>query len=330
MKLIHFSDLQNSSFEQLIDSVVIGDSWQTSKYLPSDFAKCIVTSPPYFGHRQYTNSTDIEEFEFGREENPSEYVNKLVELFNELRRVLKTSGTLWLNLGDTYRNEQLVGIPWRVALALQDAGWILRSEIIWNKTNAMPSSVKNRPTVSHEHIFLLAKYKEYFYNADAIREPHVTFTEESKMKGGRAHFGKRNGTPENGKNKGNPNLHNGRWDQAFHPLGRNKRTLWNIPLGKFRDTHFAVFPEELVRYCILAGTSERDIILDPFMGSGTTALVAKQLGRHFIGLELVPQYAEMTLNRVKEVGYQPCLFSENIATELGLLDINNIDADSKE
>ncbi|RMG06352.1 MAG: hypothetical protein D6735_04110 [Acidobacteria bacterium] len=135
-------------------------------------------------------------------------------------------------------------MPWRVALGLQDAGWILRSEIIWHKPNAMPASVKNRPTTSHEHVFLFAKSKDYFYNADAIREPHVTFTEASKMRGGRNHFGKRNGTPENGKNKGNPNLHNGRWDQAFHPLGRNKRTVWDIPLSKFRDAHFAVFQKD--------------------------------------------------------------------------------------
>jgi len=108
----------------------------------------------------------------------------------------------------------------------------------------MPASVKNRPTTSHEHVFLFAKSKDYFYNADAIREPHVTFTEASKMRGGRNHFGKRNGTPENGKNKGNPNLHNGRWDQAFHPLGRNKRTVWDIPLSKFRDAHFAVFQKD--------------------------------------------------------------------------------------
>jgi site-specific DNA-methyltransferase (adenine-specific) len=124
------------------------------------------------------------------------------------------------------------------------------------------------------------------------------------MKGGRGHFGKRNGTPENGKNKGNTNLHNGRWDQAFHPLGRNKRTVWNIALGKFRDSHFAVFPEELVKNCVLAGTAEGDIVLDPFMGSGTTAFIARELGRHFVGLELVPKYAEMTMKRIRQLVVQ--------------------------
>lgn len=296
---------ENSESYYPIDSVLVGDSWALARSLPSDYIQCIVTSPPYFGHREYSDDNEeIAQFEFGREEDPSVYVRKLTFLFEELRRVLRDNGTVWLNLGDTYRKEQLLGIPWRVALGLQDAGWILRSEIIWNKPNAMPSSVKNRPTTAHEHLFLFSKTKDYFYNADAIREPHVTFSPESKMKGGRGHFGKRNGTPENGKNKGNSNLHNGRWDQAFHPLGRNKRTVWNISLGKFRDTHFAVFPEELVRNCFLAGTSEGDIVLDPFMGSGTTAFVAKQLSRHFVGLELVPKYAEMTMKRIRQMVVQ--------------------------
>ena len=290
-----------------IDTVLLGDSWTVARSLPSNYVQCIVTSPPYFGHREYSDNEELAQMELGREEEPAAYVRRLVFLFEELRRVLRENGTLWLNLGDTYRKEQLLGMPWRVALGLQDAGWIMRSEIIWNKPNAMPSSVKNRPTTAHEHIFLFAKSKDYFYNADAIREPHVTFTEASKMRGGRNHFGKRNGTPENGKNKDNPNLHNGRWDQAFHPLGRNKRTVWDISLGKFRDTHFAVFPESLVKTCILAGTSEGDLVLDPFMGSGTSACVAKKLGRHFLGIELVPRYAEMTMKRVASVTYQPSL-----------------------
>jgi len=294
-----------------IDTIILGDSWKVARSLPSNYVQSIVTSPPYFGHREYSDDEELGQMELGREEEPAAYVRRLVFLFEELRRVLRETGTLWLNLGDTYRKEQLLGIPWRVALGLQDAGWILRSEIIWNKPNAMPSSVKNRPTTAHEHIFLFAKSIDYFYNADAIREPHVTFTEASRMRGGRNHFGKRNGTPENGKNQGNPNLHNGRWDQAFHPLGRNKRTVWDIPLGKFRDTHFAVFPENLVKTCILAGTSEGDLVVDPFMGSGTTACVAKKLGRHFLGIELVPQYAEMTMKRVASITYQPSLLSNS-------------------
>ncbi len=295
--------------DTILDKILIGDSLELAKSLPSDSAQCIITSPPYFGHREYSNATHLRELELGREEDAQAYVLKLISLFAELRRVLRPNGTLWLNLGDTYREGQLVGIPWRVALGLQSVGWLLRSEIIWNKLNAMPSSVKNRPTTAHEHIFLLTKSNDYFYNADAIREPHVTFTAESKMKGGRNHFGRRDGTPENGKNKGNPNLHNGRWDQAFHPLGRNKRTVWNISLGKFRGTHFAVFPEQLVECCILAGTLEGDLVLDPFMGAGTTAVVARRLERHFVGLELIPDYADMALKRVKEVIVERSLFA---------------------
>lgn len=288
------------------DMILIGDSWGIAKTLPSDTVQCIVTSPPYLGHRKYIEDGSLEPLEFGRETDPKTYVEKLVNLFDELKRVLNYNGTLWLNLGDTYREGELLGIPWRVAFGLRDAGWILRSEIIWNKPNAMPSSVKNRPTTSHEHIFLFSKSRDYFYDADAIREPHVTFTPDSKMKGGRNHLGKRDGTPEQGKNKGNSNLHNGRWDQAFHPLGRNKRTVWNIPLGKFREAHFAVFPEELVECCVLAGTSKDEIVLDPFMGSGTTAVVARRLGRHFLGIELVPEYVEISMKRLAQV--QPLLF----------------------
>jgi site-specific DNA-methyltransferase (adenine-specific) len=280
------------------DVILSGDSWQVSDTLPAHFVQSIVTSPPYFGHRQYSNDEILRALEFGREQHPRDYVDKLVTLFDKLKRVLSPTGTVWLNLGDTYRDQQLLGIPWRVALALQDAGWLLRSEIIWHKPNAMPSSVKNRPTTAHEHLFLFALAEDYYYDADAIREPHVTFTEASKMKGGRGHLGKRDGTPEQGKNKDNPNLHDGRWDQAFHPLGRNKRTVWDIPLGKFREAHFAVFPETLVETCILAGTKPNDVVLDPFMGAGTTAVVAKRLNRHFLGIELVPEYINIAHQRL--------------------------------
>jgi site-specific DNA-methyltransferase (adenine-specific) len=285
----------------LLNTILQGDAWSRSQQLPSDCVQTIVTSSPYFGHRHYTHDKDLVELEFGQEQHPKEYVEKLVVLFRECRRILKSDGTFWLNLGDTYRQNQLMGIPWRVALALQDDGWFLRSEIIWNKPNAMPSSVKNRPTTSHETIFLFSKTAHYYYDADAIREPHVTFSPQSKMRGGRNHLGKRDGTPEQGKNQGNANLHDGRWDQAFHPLGRNKRTVWDIALGKFRDAHFAVFPPELVQTCVLASTAKDDVVLDPFMGSGTTALVAKKLGRQFMGIELVPEYVNMAYQRIQQI-----------------------------
>jgi site-specific DNA-methyltransferase (adenine-specific) len=156
---------------------------------------------------------------------------------------------------------------------------------------------------------MFSKDSDYYYNADAIREPHITFSENSKMKGGRNHFGKANSTPEEGKNAGNPNLHRGRWDQAFHPLGRNKRSVWSIPLSKFRGVHFAVFPEKLVETCLLAGSSENSLILDPFCGSGTTLVVASRLNRHFLGIDCNMDYCKMALDRLAQ--HQTDLFSSN-------------------
>jgi site-specific DNA-methyltransferase (adenine-specific) len=290
-------------------TVILGDVRRQSSSLCDNFFQCIITSPPYFGHRFYSeNDPD----EIGQESDLLNYIDHLLEVFNILRPKLHDSGLLWLNLGDTYREKTLLGVPWRVALALQDSGWILRSDVIWYKPNAMPSSVKDRPTVDHEYIFMFSKNKDYFYNADAIREPHVTFSEKSKTRGGRNHFGKKNGTPEKGKNSGNQNLHNGRWDQAFHPNGRNKRTVWEIPLGKFRDAHFSVFPEKLVENCLLASTRSEDYVLDPFCGSGTTGIVALKYGRNFIGVELVEKYQKMAQNRLKELCVQKSLFEAAI------------------
>ncbi len=293
--------------KELKNQILLGDIREISSAIPDNFVQSIITSPPYFGHRKYAGEEKAEN-EIGREKNLEEYISNLVECFELIKPKLKNSGLLWLNLGDTYRKKQLLGVPWRVALALQDKGWILRSDIIWKKTNAMPSSVKDRPTTDHEYIFLFSKTTDYYYDADAIREPHITFTEKSKMKGGRRHLGKKNGTPEQGKNAGNSNLHDGRWDQAFHPKGRNKRTVWEISLGKFREAHFAVFPEKLVEMCLLASTKEGDFVLDPFAGSGTTGVVAKKNNRNFIGVELVEKYQRMAQKRVKETVYAAPLF----------------------
>jgi site-specific DNA-methyltransferase (adenine-specific) len=190
-----------------------------------------------------------------------------------------------------------------------EAGWILRSDVIWHKPNAMPSSTKNRPTTDHEYVFFFAKTTDYYYNADAIREPHVTFTEKSRMKGGRGHFFKRGGTPEAGKNGGDNNLHDARWDQAFHPKGRNKRTVWSIPLSKFREAHFAVFPETLVETCIQASCPPQGCVLDPFLGSGTTAVVAQRLGRDYLGIDCNAEYCQIAQQRVTgKAESQPTLF----------------------
>ncbi len=286
--------------------VLLGDIRHVAPTLPDDFFQAIVTSPPYFGHRDYSGGKNPSEI--GQESEPGQYIENLVQIFRDLKRKLKPDGLLWLNLGDTYRDKLLLGIPWRVALALQDDGWILRSDIIWHKPNAMPSSVTDRPTTDHEYIFMFAGTPDYYYDADAIREPHVTFTEESKMRGGRKHFGQVGGTPEAGKNAGNNNLHDGRWDQAFHPKGRNKRTVWEIPLSKFREAHFAVYPEKLVETCILASTREGDFVLDPFAGSGTTGVVACRLARRFVGVELVSEYQRMAQKRVNDARSQMNLF----------------------
>ncbi len=295
------------------NQVLLGDTRMIAPNLENQSIQAIITSPPYFGLRNYAEEPN--QAEIGQEATLQEYVANLVSIFQPLKQKLKPNGLLWLNLGDTYRDKCLLGVPWRVALALQDDGWLLRSDIIWHKPNAMPSSIKNRPTTDHEYIFLFALNQDYYYDADAIREPHVTFTEQSRMKGGRNHFGKEGGTPENGKNAGSSNLHDGRWDQAFHPKGRNKRTVWQIPLSKFRDSHFAVFPEKLVEICILASTREHDVILDPFAGSGTTGVVATKLQRQFIGIELIKKYQEMAQTRINQANPQTDLFSVMIAQE---------------
>jgi len=285
--------MDNESLENL---VLLGDIRDVIDKLPDKFFQAVVTSPPYFGHRDY--SEKVNPNEIGKEDNVDAYVKNLVEIFGQIKPKLKDDGLLWLNLGDTYRNNNLLGVPWRVALGLQSDNWMLRSDIIWHKPNAMPSPITSRPTVAHEYVFLFAKSSNYYYDADAIREPHVTFSEKSKMKGGRNHFGKAGGTPEQGKNSGSQNLHKGRWDQAFHPKGRNKRTVWEIPLSKFRDAHFAVYPEKLVEICILASTKERDFVFDPFTGSGTTGVVALKLGRKFVGVELTEKYRDMAQKRI--------------------------------
>ena len=289
--------------DAFLDTILHGDANNALAALPETYGQCIVTSPPYYCQRDYDDDNQL-----GQEKSPDEYVARLVEIFRQCRRVLRDDGTFWLNLGDKYQNGRLLGMPWRVALALVSDGWILRSDIIWHKPNAMPSSVKSRPTTDHEYIFMFSKGAEYLYDADAIREPHVTFTENSRMKGGRNHFGKPNGTPEEGKNSGNSNLHRGRWDQAFHPLGRNKRTVWSIPLSKYRKAHFAVFPEKLVETCILAGTKTNSLVIDPFCGSGTTLVVASRLNRHFLGIDCNLDYCRMAVDRLTE--RQTDLFSQ--------------------
>lgn len=279
---------------ELQDRVICGDAYRQLRRLPDEIVDCTVTSPPYYRQRDYRGQREV-----GREKAPSEYIDRLVDVFRECYRATHPRGSLWLVLGDKYVDGEQLGMPWRVALALKEIGWRLRSDVIWHKPNAMPSATKTRLTTDHEYVFFFTRSKEYYYDADAIREPHVTFSAQSRMKGGRAHFGKRNGTPEKGKNGGLSNLHDGRWDQAFHPRGRNKRTVWSIPLSKFREAHFAVFPEKLVETCVQAASPAGGLVLDPFCGSGTTACVAQRLGRRYLAIDCVAEYCRMARRRLK-------------------------------
>lgn len=278
---------------KIANAIVNADARSALKLFPENSVHMVVTSPPYFGQRDYGTAEQI-----GNEATPEKYIDDLVSVMSDVRRILREDGTLWLNLGDKYKDGALLGMPWRVALAMIQDGWTLRSDVIWHKPNAMPHSVKTRPTHDHEYMFMFSKSASYYYDADAVREPHKTFSEDSKMKGGRGHFGKRGGTPESGKNTGSSNLHDGRWDQAFHPMGRNRRTVWSVPLGKFREAHFAVFPPALIEPCILAGSPNGGIVLDPFFGSGTTGIVALNKGRKFVGVEVNREYCEMAQRRL--------------------------------
>jgi DNA modification methylase len=295
--------------------------------LPSDSVDCAITSPPYWGLRDYGNDGQI-----GLEKTPEEYVAKLVAVFREVRRVLKPSGTVWLNLGDSYagswgnyggqnrghgtqreittgsnapqgsydglegwvpptanppglKQKDLVGIPWRVAFALQADGWWLRQDIIWAKPNPMPESVTDRCTKSHEYIFLLAKSKDYFFDNEAIKEPCVSTAPAGN---------------KNAMNKGRIGAEGWAFDadKSLPEGGRNRRSVWTITTKPYKGAHFATFPMDLVEPMVKAGCPKDGVVLDPFVGSGTTLQVAKSLGRSAIGIELNPAYIPLIKERV--------------------------------
>lgn len=266
--------------------------------------------------------------EIGLEQTPEEYVAKMVEVFREVKRCLKKEGTLWLNLGDSYMSlgenrhkgwkdpknmarglnisepqglrhpkikpKDLVGIPWRVAFALQQDGWYLRQDIIWHKPNPMPESVTDRCTKSHEYIFLLTKNQRYYFNNEAIREPHSRdWQNENWAKEGKNKTLKENSLKYN---------HGGKktLSETYNPSGRNKRSVWTIPTKPFKEAHFATFPEDLVSPMIKAGCPKGGIVLDMFMGSGTTAVVAKKLGRNYVGVELNEKYIKIAEERLRQ------------------------------
>ncbi len=262
-------------------TVISGDAYHILLQLPKESVQCVITSPPYWGLRDYGIEGQI-----GLEEELPQFINKLVTIFREVQRVLKPNGVFWLNIGDGYtsgnrgwrapdkknparamamrpstpeglKSKDLLGVPWRIALALQQDGWYLRSDIVWNKPNAMPESVKDRPTRAHEYLFMFTKNEQYYYNGEAIQEPR-----------------------EDG---------NGM---------RNKRSVWNIHTEPYKEAHFATFPEKLIEPCILSSTKVGDCVLDPFFGAGTVGVVCERLKRKYLGIELHPGYIKLAAKRI--------------------------------
>ena len=283
----------------------IGDCLEVLRTLESGSVQCCVTSPPYWGLRDYGV-----EGQLGLEKTPDEYVAKMVDVFREVRRVLRDDGTLWLNLGDSYaanvkgsggqnskqptnagsfydakfdlgtlKPKDLVGIPWRVAFALQADGWYLRQDIIWHKPNPMPESVRDRCTKAHEYIFLMSKSERYYFDSVAMREK-----------------AKREGSTNNSRE-----THR---EYAMHRVYtvseyRNRRSVWTVSTQPFKGAHFATFPPKLIEPCILAGSKLGDTVIDPFNGAGTTGLVAHRHGREYVGIELNPEYAAIAEERIR-------------------------------
>jgi len=295
--------------------IIQGDCRESLKSLPEDSVNCCVTSPPYFGLRSYSGGGD----EIGIEDRVEDYIQSLVDVFREVRRVLRPDGTLWLNLGDSYmaqknvapppqtiggqrdmptgipgnrksqtglKHKDLIGIPWRVALALQADGWWLRQDIIWHKPNPMPESVEDRCTRAHEYIFMLTKKSHYYYNHEAIKEQAVGAP------------GNKNRTQPESKGFRDPALEP---DRVWAVDGKkNKRSVWTVNTRGYKGAHFAVYPKNLILPCVLAGCPEGGTVLDPFNGSGTTGVVALQNNRQYIGLELNPDYVKLAEARIAE------------------------------
>ena len=309
----------------------LGDCLEVMRTMPDASVNCCVTSPPYWGLRDYGHADQI-----GLESTPEQYVARMVGVFREVRRVLRDDGTLWLNIGDSYaangvpgqsnlaelgkrysggghkrdevakpkksipsglKSKDLVGIPWRVAFALQDDGWYLRQDIIWHKPNAMPESVTDRCTKSHEYVFLLSKSAMYYYDAKAISEP------ASKGAAGSSFCTGKTATHQLGRSSE---------AERADADTRNRRDVWTIATQPFHGAHFAVMPPALVEPCVLAGCPKDGVVLDPFTGSGTVGEVALLAGRGFVGVELNPEYHAIAERRIRQAGaagHQPDLFA---------------------
>jgi DNA modification methylase len=319
--------------------ILRGDVRDRLRDLPDSSVRTCVTSPPYWGLRDYGVPGQL-----GLEATPDEFVVNLVAVFREVRRVLADDGTLWMNLGDSYLAQQglgfngnkrldlanrsikvkrpvgvkpkdLVGIPWMVAFALRADGWYLRSDIIWSKPNPMPESIKDRPTKAHEYIFLLSKSSRYYYDADAIAEA-ASEAMLSQMEQGYNGLGlkdyegagvqnpssvKARSKVQQQKGWNNDRNDGGVSDIAPRGFGRNKRTVWHVATQPYPEAHFATYPEKLIEPCILAGSQIGDTVLDPFNGSGTTGVVAIRHQRNYVGVELNPEYIALAERRIASV-----------------------------
>lgn len=305
--------------------ILVGDALECLRKLPNGIPHTCVTSPPYWGLRNYGV-----EGQLGVESTPEEYVEKLVHVFREVRRVLRDDGTLWVNLGDSYagsmrgppgktsirsrtmdaqyckidksghglKSKDLVGIPWRVAFALQADGWYLRSDIIWAKPNPMPESITDRPSRAHEFIFLLSKSERYYYDVDAVREK---FADSRRGSPG----GKKPRERGIGRCARPPQF----WIAPSDRTGRNLRSVWVVPPQPYAGLHFAVFPPKLIEPCVKAGVPLGGLVLDPFFGTGTTGEVAIMYARRFIGIELNPAYVKLAKERLSKV---ECCFSRAV------------------
>lgn len=288
--------------------IKLGDCLESLRAMPDQSVHCCVTSPPYFGLRDYGVDGQI-----GLEPTPDEFVQALVAVFREVRRVLRDDGTLWLNLGDSYSSggrkwratdaknavrgmdtrpddgmgqKQLLGIPWRVAFALQADGWYLRQDVIWAKPNPMPESVRDRCTKAHEYIFLLSKSPRYYFDSEAMREEAVKGASGSSFNSGKT------AAHQLGRSSDKERVDDGK---------RNRRSVWSVATKPFKGAHFATFPPDLIEPCILAGCQVGGTVLDPFGGSGTTAGVALAHGRNAVLCELNPEYAELVPARIESI-----------------------------
>ena len=294
-----------------MNKIIIGDAFETLRYIPDESVDCCVTSPPYYWLRDYGVDGQI-----GLENKPEEYINRLVKVFNEVKRTLKNDGTLWIVIADSYadrkkattadiKQKDLIGIPWMLAFALRTDGWYLRSDIIWHKPNAMPESVKDRPVKCYEHIFLLAKSRRYYYDAEAVLIPAQydgrkdTYNKGSSKYANMSVAGK---TPEGLHIAGKPHE---RWRFKDGQPVKNRRDVWSVNTKPYKGQHLAPYPPELITPCILAGCRPGGIVLDPFIGSGTTAEVANRLGRDCIGIDINPASLQLISDRLKSEGLAP-------------------------